>query len=149
MLSVLYRIPQSQCWRATSPWADPAAVTDHRDTLHISGYHLAISIDRHYRRIVMATQLSPATSASFHATAYLDLADTEVDPRATVSWKIDNEAVATVADHGSTGGVGACTVTGVADGTATLTAVATDADGHSVDSLTWPIAVAVVITQDA
>jgi hypothetical protein len=134
-------------------------MTEHRDTLHISGYHLAISIDRHYRRIIMSTQLTtsaPGNTASFHATAYLDLADTEVDPRATVTWKIDNEAVATVDDHGSTGGVGACTVTGVADGTATLTAVATDADGHSVDSLTWPIAVAVpvpdavavVITQD-
>jgi hypothetical protein len=134
-------------------------VTGHRDTLHISGYHLAISIDRHYRRIIVSTLLStvaPGNTASFHATAYLDIAQTQIDPRATISWKIDNEAAATVVDHGSTGGVGSCTATSVAEGAAVLTAVATDADGHSVDSLTWPIAVAVpvpdavavVITQD-
>lgn len=131
-------------------------MTERRDALRISGYHLSVSIDRSHRRIVMATQLAPGATAGFHATAYLDLADTEVDPRASVTWKIDNEAVATVVDNGSVDGVGSCTVTGVADGTAILTAVATDADGHSVDSLTWPVAVAVpvpdavavVITQD-
>jgi hypothetical protein len=135
------------------------------DTLYDCGCRLVITPWPHLvhchthhpvRRIVMSTALAPGGTASFHATAYLDLADTEVDINATVSWKSDNEAVATVVDNGSAAGVGACTVTAVADGTANLISVATDADGKAVDSLPWPIAVAVpvpdavavVITQD-
>src|SRR4029077_5426310 len=67
----------------------------------------------HTRSVVMSTALAPGATASFHATAYLDLADTEVDTGAVVSWKSDNEAVATVVDNGSVAGVGSCTVTGV------------------------------------
>lgn len=102
----------------------------------------------------MSLSLVPGGKAGLHATAYSDIADTIVDTEATVAWSSDNEAVATVADLGTTAGVGACTVTAVAAGTCNITATATDADGHSVSSVPHPCtvhgdAVAVVITEDA
>ena len=101
----------------------------------------------------MSVSLAPGKTAGLHATAYSDAANTVVDPGATVTWSSDNTAVATVEDKGSTGGVGACTITGVAPGNFNIIATATDADGHAVTSshpgvVHAPDAVAVVITED-
>lgn len=91
----------------------------------------------------------------FSGTAYLDGADTQVDTGGVITWSIGNPAVATVQDNGSVNGVGSCVVTAVAPGTTSLMCIATDADGHNVDSILAlnvptpapPHAVAVVITQ--
>ncbi len=111
----------------------------------------------------MATDLAPGAVASFHATAFLDLADSKIDTTAVVTWTVDDAAALILVDNGSTEGVGSCTVTGGAlavETTANLAAIATDADGKSVESASWQItvstapppppadAVQVVITQD-
>lgn len=87
----------------------------------------------------MAVTGAPGGSKTLHATAYLDATNTEVDTNAVISWRSDNETVATVTDLGSTGGVGQCSVSLVGDGTGNIIATATNPDGSTKDSLPEPV----------
>jgi uncharacterized protein YjdB len=68
------------------------------------------------------------------AAAALEADGVTADPNATIAWASDDEAIATVDANGL--------VASVADGTANITATASDPDGNSVESA--PFAVTVV-----
>lgn len=102
----------------------------------------------HTRRIIMSLTLAPGAKGTLHATAYLDDAGLTPDPNAVISWTVDNPAIASVVDQGSTAGVGSCVVDALIEGAVTVTATATDPDGHTV-SATDTVTVAAVAAADA
>lgn len=108
------------------------------------------------RRIVMATELAPGASVTKTATAqYPDPANAGAfldDPNnPTITWTEDSGgAVISLATPDVTAsGVSTVVVTGVADGTANLTATSTDPDGNAVSAVEVVTVVTPAPTNDA